>query len=435
MRDVFLAAVILAGLIATLRYPFAGIILWTWFTCMNPHQDAWGFMTSAPINLIIAIVTVAAWVFSRERKQPVFDATFILLVGFLVWVTFNGFFAVDPDWSWGHWDQLWRTIILGVFISAIAKNKVRVHALVWTVVISLFYYSVKGGIFTILTGGHNQVLGPPNSQIGDNNTLALAVLMVLPLANYLRLNSAHRLVRNGAAIAIALTVLSVLGSYSRGGFVGLAALGFAAWFRARKKLVYPLAAAIIIIPAIAFMPVEYIGRINTIADASNDDSFQGRVTAWHVAWDYAVDHFPLGDGLDGAQLPVVFNHYYPHYGTHAAHSIFFEVLGDNGFPGLAIYLAILATAFFNCAQIRKASKDSAQFQWAFDLAGMMQLSLFVFCVAGAALSMAYYDVLFVWLGLLSAVRQMTRNLSPAKAFRADIVQHEPTVALGAEATT
>jgi hypothetical protein len=34
---------------------------------------------------------------------------------------------------------------------------------------------------------------------------------------------------------------------------------------------------------------------------------------------------------------------------------------------------------------------------------MIQLSLFVFCVGGAALSMAYYDVFFIWAGLLSAL--------------------------------
>src|SRR6476646_2738667 len=98
MRALFLIAVIGAGLIATLNYPFAGVLLWTWFTCMDPHQEAYGFAQSAPFNFIIACVTIAAWLLSKERKWPPVDATFVLILAFLAWITLNGYFAVDPAW-------------------------------------------------------------------------------------------------------------------------------------------------------------------------------------------------------------------------------------------------------------------------------------------------------------------------------------------------
>src|SRR5471032_2862153 len=118
MRELLLFAVILAGLGATLRYPFAGVLLWTWFTCMQPHQDAYGYVQTAPVNLVIAIVTLLAWLFSKERKTPPADVTLYLLLAFLVWITFNGFFAVDPDWSWPLWNRTWKTIALGLVVSA-----------------------------------------------------------------------------------------------------------------------------------------------------------------------------------------------------------------------------------------------------------------------------------------------------------------------------
>ena len=84
MRDIFLVAVILIGLLATLRHPFAGILLWTWFTVMDPHQGAFGFVTTAPLNLIIAVVTILSWIFSKERKLRTFDLTHALVFAFLV---------------------------------------------------------------------------------------------------------------------------------------------------------------------------------------------------------------------------------------------------------------------------------------------------------------------------------------------------------------
>jgi len=403
MRALFLVAVVIAGLAATLSYPFAGVLLWTWFTCMDPHQEAYGFAQSAPFNFIIACVTIAAWLFSKERKWPPIDATFVLICIFLAWITLNGFFAVDPAWSWPLWDRVWKTIALGLIIMAMGTNRVRVHALVWTVVISLLYYGIKGGLFTIVTGGHYRVHGSPNSMISDNNQLALALLMVLPLANYLRVHSADRRLSLGFAAAMVLSTVAVIGSYSRGAFLALVALAALAWFRSKRKVLYLLATLAVAGPLFYFMPQSYYDRINTIQSVDVDNSFQGRLMAWKVAFGFARDHFPFGSGFAGAERPAVFNSYLPGEKTHAAHSIYFEVLGDNGFVGLAIYLAILVVVFRNCFRIKRLTRNNPNMAWASDMADMILLSLFVFCVGGAALSMAYYDVFFIWAGLLSAL--------------------------------
>jgi putative inorganic carbon (HCO3(-)) transporter len=422
MRALFLVAVIGAGLLATATYPFAGVLLWTWFTCMDPHQEAYGFAQSAPFNFIIACVTIAAWLFSKERKWPPIDATFVLICAFLAWITLNGYFAADPAWSWPLWDRTWKTAVLGLIIMAMATNKVRVHALVWTVVVSLLYYGIKGGLFTILSGGHSHVLGPPNSMIGDNNQLALALLMILPLANYLRMHSADRRLSLGLAAAMVLTTVAVLGSYSRGAFVALAALAAVAWFRSKRKVLYLVTIVAVAVPLFYLMPQSYYDRLSTIQSADTDSSFQGRVMAWRVAFNYARDHLPFGNGFAGSERPAVFNSYFPGEKTHAAHSIYFEVLGDNGFVGLAIYLAILVVAFLNCFRIKRIARTNPDLAWAGDMADMVQLSLFVFCVGGAALSMAYYDVFFIWTGLLSALvfelRQTIASTSDVSSARA-----------------
>jgi len=404
MRDIFLVVLIGAGLLATFRFPFVGVLMWTWFTCMDPHQEAFGFAKTLQFNEAIAAVTILSWLVSKERKTLPFGVPVAALILFLIWMTVNGFFAVDPDWSWPLWDRVWRIIALGLLIIPMATTKIRMHSLVWMVVLSLFYYGIKGGLFTIVTGGGGHVLGPLDSIIGDNNHLAVALLMVVPLANYLRLHSANRYISYGLLAGMALSVVAVVGTYSRGGLVTLAGLAAFAWLRTRGRLVYPIVAAIIIVPALWIMPQSYDDRLSTIKHADTDESFAGRMQAWQVAWDYATDHFPFGDGFAGAERPQVFNRYLPNADTHAAHSIYFEVLGDQGFMGLAIYLAIIVSAFANCAQTKKLTRGRSEFVWAYDLANMMQLSLFAFCLGGSALSLAYYDVFFILVSLSVTLR-------------------------------
>lgn len=406
MRALVLLIGILGGLGMTVRYPYAGVLLWSWFTLQQPHREAYGFIRWTPLNVAIAIVTLGAWFLSRERKTPATGFIFWMLVVFLVWMTFNSFFAFDTSWSWPYWDRTWKTLVLALLIAATATSRVRIHALLWICVLSLFYYGVKGGLFTIMTGGFYHVVGPGGTIIADNNQLALALLMSLPLALYLRAQSENKLVANGLLAGIGLTVISILGSYSRGAYIGLAALGMFMLWRAKNRFVYLGVIAVVALFALNFMPQHFFDRIDTIQHAQQDESFTGRLDAWYVAYRYATDHFPFGAGFYGPQLAALYHQYLPNDTPHAAHSIYFQVLGEHGFIGLAIYLIILAAAFLRCSKIVSVTRNVPERRWAHDLAVAIQASLFVFCVGGAALSMAYYDLFIMEVALLLPLREI-----------------------------
>jgi probable O-glycosylation ligase (exosortase A-associated) len=406
MRDFALVFAVIVGLGLTLRFPFVGLLLWTWFSFMSPQSETFWFAREAPLNMIVAAVTVLVWLLSSERKMPPNHAIVWLSGIFLVWVTFNGFFAVDPDWSWQFWDRAWKTFALGLVMVAMVDSRVRLHALSWVIVISLFYYGVKGGLFTLATGGAHRVLGPSGTIIGDNNQLALALLMVLPLANYLRSQSKHWWVSLALLGGMGLTVIAIIGSDSRGGFIGLAILTVAALLKVRKKMAYAAIAALVIVPTLYYMPETFFARVNSIAAYDTDGSFLGRLRAWEVAFSYARDHFPLGAGFYGPQLGEVFNAYFPQYYPLAAHSIYFQVLGEQGFVGLALYLMMLVAIFVQSAKVRRATARRPELAWAHELGTMIQLSMIVFCVCGAALSMAYYDGLIACSAMLVSLSRI-----------------------------
>ena len=399
LRDLVLVACVLVCLGVSFRQPFAGVLAWTWFTLMQPHREVYGFFSSTlRINLVVAVVTILTWYFAKQRKLPPLDGTVVAFMMFLVWMTFNNVFAVDPSQAWLMWDRNWKIIALVLMMWATATSKVRIHAVVWVAVICLFYYGVKGGILSIASGGLKTIDGPLGTIISDNNHLAVALLMTLPLANYLRSHTANPWLRIALVAGFALTFLAVVGSYSRGAFLALAALGIVALVHSRNKFLYVIFGAALAVPVFYFMPAEYYERIATLNDPNSDASFQGRIQAWKVAFFYARDHFPFGAGFDGTQLSV-YRYYFPDAAdSRAAHSIYFQVLGDTGFLGLGIYLTILLLAFLNCRKIRMATRNKPDLAWARDLAKMIELSLVAFCVGGAALSLAYYDMALIWAG-------------------------------------
>ncbi|MGH6876652.1 MAG: putative O-glycosylation ligase, exosortase A system-associated [Rhizomicrobium sp.] len=409
MRGLVLLLAVFLALCIALPFPYAGVLLWTWFSLQAPHREVYGFVQTAPVNFVIAFVTIAAWLFSAERKLPRADIILVTIVLFLAWVTFNGFFAFDPSRSWPYWDQTWKIFALGLLIATMATSRVRIHALLWVIVLSLFYFGVKGGIFTLATGGHFHVEGPPETIIADNNQLAVALLMTLPIAYYLRTQTANRLVASGLLAGIVLTIIAILGSYSRGAFIGLGALALMGLLRMRHRVRYLIAAGMLAMFSLAFMPEGYFLRMQSIGAAGTDVSFEGRVTAWKVAWMYACDHFPFGAGFIGPALSPLFHSYFPGKTVLAAHSIYFQVLGEQGFAGLVLYGIILAAAFLRCSRIIAATRRAPELRWISGLVTAIQTSLVVFCVAAAALSMAYYDLFVICVTLLPPLRDLASS--------------------------
>jgi probable O-glycosylation ligase (exosortase A-associated) len=411
MRDVVLLACFLFCLGLTFRYPFAGILTWAWLSFMAPHQSVYSFGQSIPFNIIISIMAVGALVFKGELIKLPSDIVTAMAMFLVVWTSITTLTAFNFEWSYIYWEITFKTFILFFIIISATTTKARIHSLIWVIVISLGFYGVKGGIFCILHGGNYKVWGPPNTIIYDNNQLALALVLVLPLMNYLRLQSKRRLIRIGLSCAMALQLLAVIGSYSRGSILALAVMLGLLWWSSRNKIALAVLGSVVIGAGLGMMPDGFWERMNSVneAVAGEDVSFQGRVDAWSVATSYAIDHFPVGAGFYGPQLPGIFHHYLPDHEAHAAHSIYFQVLGEHGFPALLAYLAMLAAGLFNFRYVAREAGAWPGWGWIVDLARMCGVGLLAFYLGAAALSMAYYDVMFTLLALSAVTRKMVDN--------------------------
>jgi putative inorganic carbon (HCO3(-)) transporter len=202
---------------------------------------------------------------------------------------------------------------------------------------------------------------------------------------------------------MACMAISVLGSYSRGALVAMGVLVLIAVLQSRRKVLYLLVIGGFAVIALSLMPPEFFDRMNTIKAADSDSSFLGRWMAWKVAFFYATDHFPFGAGFYGPQLGAIFSHYFPGEPLHAAHSIYFQVLGEHGFIGLILYVVLIATALLSFLRLSRLNLKDTDAAWIHSFARLCGTSVLVFAVGGALLSMAYYDTFIMLLCLLPPV--------------------------------
>jgi len=387
---------------------------------MAPHRLGWGFATDLPFAALVGVVTFAALLFSKEPKRIPLTSITVTLILFLVWMVITTIFATNPDEAVAKLTKILK-IQLMVFLTLMLFNhRERIHGLVWVIVISLGFYGVKGGVFTLATGGQFHVVGPIGSFVEGNTPLALALVMVLPLLRYLQTQTNNKWVKRGFVIAMGLTGLSILGSYSRGALLALVAMGGFMLLKSKKRG-WMVVALILSVPvAVAFMPDRWMERMQTVQNYEEDSSAMGRVTAWMFATEMAKGRF-LGGGFESF-TPTNYHIYAPEIveillekadGRYQGpHSVYFSVLGEHGFIGLFLFLTLGFVSWRTATWIMKYAADSDSLSWARELAGMIQVSLVGFAVGGAFLSLAYFDLLYHLMALLVLLKlQVAQSLA------------------------
>ena len=208
-----------------LSRPYIGILVWSWISYMSPHRLTWSFAYDLPFAHIVAIVLFVSILLNKEKKRiPINILTIIWLI-LIIWFAITTAFAIYQDIAFEQFTKVIKIQIIVWLTMMIITTKARINYLIWVIVISIGFYSTKGGLFTLLHGGGSRVYGPSGSFIEENNSLALATLMILPLMYYLIvLHKNNKFIYWGLISAILLSVFSILGSQSRGALISIVAV-------------------------------------------------------------------------------------------------------------------------------------------------------------------------------------------------------------------
>jgi putative inorganic carbon (HCO3(-)) transporter len=392
MRDILVTLIAFASLPYIFKKPYIGVLMWVWISVMNPHTLGWGFATSFPFAAIIGGATLLSLFLTKEpRDLPLTPVTWVL-IAFALWINVSTLFSLQPELVSTQWIKVMK-ILLMVFVPLmLLKTRQHIHLLIWVLVISLGFYGVKGGIFTITTGGNHRVWGPTSTFIEGNNEVALALIMVIPLMHYLQMTTEKRWLRHGLTVAILLCAFAAIGSYSRGALLAIVAMMGFLWLKSSKKLALGLLMLMVAPLLLAFMPKQWSNRMDTISTYQEDSSAMGRINAWRMAVNLANDRPLVGGGFE-IYDPKTFERYAPiPNDVHAAHSIYFQALGEHGYVGLGLYLLIGLLTWRSAAWIVRNTRNIEDLKWALHLATMIQVSMIGFAVGGAFLSLLYFDV-------------------------------------------
>jgi len=415
MRDLLVTGIVLGVLPFVFRHAWVGVLLWTWISIMNPHRLTWGFAYSAPFAALAGGATLIALLTTKDPvRLPKAPAVTVLIL-FILWMCLTTAFAMFPGDSFVQLEKVLKIQLMTLVALAVIHHKQAILLFVWVNALSLGFYGLKGGLYTIETGGGGRVWGP-GGFIGGNNEVGLAILVAIPLLYFLYLITEHKWIRRGLIVTMLLSAVAVLGTQSRGAFLAIAVMSVVLWWRAPNKALLGAGLVAVGIAALSIMPWSLGEKVSSITEYKEDSSAMGRINAWETAINIANDR-PLGAGFE-MYNPVTWGIYAPTPVerrasdpsiVRAAHSIYFQVLGEHGWIGLFLFILLGWLTWRSAARLRAQTQyASSEYRWVFLLASMIQVALIGFAVGGAFLSLAYFDLPYNLLVVVVVVERWLR---------------------------
>jgi putative inorganic carbon (HCO3(-)) transporter len=423
LRDVVLLIVVIGLVPVSLIRPWLGILAWYWIAFMVPQGLTWGFGRTLPVGILIGGATLLGWVFTKDRKPiPRTWTVFILLV-LVAHFTLTTILAYDQEQAWGKWDWVSKALLMTFVTMTLFQDRVRLRWLYMVAAFGLGFYGLKGGIWVLRSGGSERVYGPDMSFFADNNTLGLALCMILPMLLYLSREEPRPWLKRAMRLMFFFTIIAILFTYSRGAFLGLLIILGALIWRSPWRARFGMALLVGALIAVPLLPEGLWERIQSIgeqkSEETRDQSVQGRLQAWHTAWNVALDRPFTGAGFRALWNPEIWSRYSGLYlevprGTDA-HSLYFEVLEEHGFVGLGLYLLVLASTLVTLRRIRKRWRGHPEYGYLASYAEMTQLCLYPFLVAGAFIGVAYFDLYFYFVAASVILRSLSNQAEKALA--------------------
>ncbi|WP_310565121.1 putative O-glycosylation ligase, exosortase A system-associated [Hydrogenophaga sp.] len=421
MRDLMVFAVMLGMVPMALMNGFVAFLLWVYTNLLSPHIYLYGFMISFRYAFVFAALALGSLAMGRlkDRGKFLVDKSTVLLMLFIVHTVVSSLLAWDSNPAVEfRLEYFIKGMTLAVVAPLFLNTRWRIHLTVLVLVAGLGFHGVVDGLKMVNSGGSHIIYGIPRSTLSDNNLYALGMVMLLPLTLYMAKYSTHQWVRWGFLGTFGLCVMTILGSNSRGGFLALAILGIWYWVTSPRKVLSTVFVVIVAVGVVQFAPDRWFERIETIKDAEQDSSFLGRLAAWKVSVNIANDNPFFGAGFDATMVTPIWEQYKydanfididipKEMSFKAAHSNYFQVMGDLGYVGLIIFLALLASAFMTRWQIQSLAKQSKRdVTWAVDLATSVNLSLVAFMAGGAGVSLAYFELAHLEIVMLCVIRRL-----------------------------
>ena len=439
ISGIALTIIILGLLPVCLAKPWIGILVWSWLGYMNPHRLTWGFAYDMPFAQMVALATIGGILFTKDRHPLPWTREVYLLLALWGMFFLTTLFAIEPEAAWIQFIKVSKILLMTFMTLLLFQDPKKLRILIWIIALSIGFFGLKGGIWAVLTGGQYMVRGPMDSFMEGNTNLGLALNMVLPFFFFLRREETRTWLRHLLLAMFCFSIIAILVTYSRGAFLGLVVVLALLFLKGQSKfLVLPLlVAGIFLAPSV--LPEKWIERMETIRTYEGDASSVGRLRAWLVAYRLGLDYPVLGGGFDPFS-PEIYYRYLPDrllvtadIGT-GAHSIYFQVLAEHGFPGLALYLGLILSILLSLRRMVRMSRGDPSMRWIYNFAQMLEVSIFGYLASGIFLSMSYFDFFYHLVAIVIIVKKLFLVQEEAAAKALDHAAAGPALTAGQQSS-
>jgi probable O-glycosylation ligase (exosortase A-associated) len=350
----------------------------------------------------------------------------------VVQFTLTTIFAHNRELAFGKWEWVSKVLLMTFVMMSLFQDRARLRWLYMVAALGLGFYGFKGGIWVLVTGGGELVLGPDMSFFADNNTLGLALCVILPILLYLSREEERPWLKWFLRMTFSLSIISIIFTYSRGAFLGLLVILSALIWRSPWRLRFAGAILLVALVGAPLAPDRLWNRLGSIGEQESaetrDRSAAARLESWQTAWSIALTHPLMGAGFRALfNADLWLRHYGPGYmATSDAHSIYFELLEEHGFLGFGLYFAAVTSALLTLRRVRKRWRKHPEHGYISHYAEMLQLSFSAFLVSGAFLGVAYFDIFFMLLGTVAILHELSRVAETAVVSKAPALHSAPS---------
>ncbi|MDT7533550.1 putative O-glycosylation ligase, exosortase A system-associated [Sphingobium sp. SA2] len=422
MRDLFFLAFLGVFFLMGFRRPFLLVAVYAYIDIVSPQRLSYFLLNSIPISFIAFGAMVGAWLVMDDKKDCRFSARQGLMLVLLAWCGYTTMTADFPVEALTKWNWVWKAIIAGVFLPLVLRTRLRIEAMTVFMILCASTIIINGGMKTALSGGGYGVLNlmvDNNSGLYEGSIISCVAISLIPLILWLAKHGTifppDWKVKAFCYCLCLACLLMPIGTEARTGLVCIVILAGLMLMRSPRRFVYGplmLLAALVSIP---FLPASFTQRMQTIENHQGDESASTRVAVWMWTLDYVKDH-PGGGGFDN-YLQNSFTYVARSVVTdsggsrletrivtdkgRAYHSAYFELLGEQGYFGFAVWALIHLICFIRTESIRRfyRKRDGPQEAWISPFALALQQGHIIYMIGSLFVGIAYQPFIFMMLAL------------------------------------
>ncbi|MDB5676709.1 MAG: polymerase [Sphingomonas bacterium] len=420
MRDLVFVAFLLALFGAGLRRPFLFVLAYVYIDIVSPQRLTYILLNSIPISLIAVGLAVLSWALVDDKRDTRVAPRQILILLLLLYCYITTRGADFPVEAAEKWDWVWKALAFAAFLPLTLRTRLRIESLLFFMIASAASIIIVGGIKTLFSGGgygELNLMVSNNSGLYEGSTISTVAVAIIPLilwfARYGTIVKPDWKVKVFCGALIFACALIPVGTSTRTGLLCIVLVAVLLLRDTRRKVLYLCILGAIGLAAVPLLPSAFTDRMSTIKSYKADESASTRLAVWKWTWEYAQTH-PFGGGfemyrqnqirydtekVEGTGGNVSIDRKLTIDKARAFHSAYFEMLGEQGWPGLILWLTINIMGLVRMEVIRqryrKASEDDA---WVTPLAGALQTAHLVYLLGAAFIAIAFQPFVYMLIG-------------------------------------